>query len=75
MKNEIPVARCARQAGTSQSGTDLVTSALNTDSRAQIDNLYVVDTSVFPSIRAVNPALTTMPTAHRVGDHLITRLA
>jgi choline dehydrogenase-like flavoprotein len=69
MKNETPVARCARQAGTWQSGPE--TSALNTDSRAQIDNLYVVDTSVFPSI-AVNPA---MPTAHRVGDHLLTRLA
>jgi choline dehydrogenase-like flavoprotein len=75
MKNEIPVAGCAHQAGTCQSGTDPVTSALNTDSRAQLDNLYVVDTSVFPSIGAVNPALAAMPNALRVGNHLLTLLA
>ena len=75
MKNEIPVAGCAHQAGTCRFGTDPVTSALNTDCRAQLDNLYVVDTSVFPSIGAVNPALTAMANAFRVGDHLLTRLA
>ena len=75
MKNEIPVAGCAHQAGTCRFGMDPVTSALNTDCRAQLDNLYVVDTSVFPSIGAVNPALTAMANALRVGDHLLTRLA
>jgi choline dehydrogenase-like flavoprotein len=39
-----------------------------------VDNLYVVDTSFFPSISAVNPALTAMANALRVGDHLIERL-
>lgn len=39
------------------------------------DNLYVADTSVFPSIGAVNPALTAMAIALRVGDHLLDRLA
>lgn len=40
----------------------------------ELDNLYVVDTSFFPSIGAVNPALTAMANALRVGDHLLERL-
>ena len=36
---------------------------------------YVVDTSFFPSIGAVNPALTAMANAIRVGDHLTERLS
>ena len=40
----------------------------------ELDNLYVVDTSIFPSIGVVNPALTAMANALRVGDHLIDRL-
>jgi choline dehydrogenase-like flavoprotein len=75
LKNEIPVAGCAHQAGTCRFGTDPSTSVLNTDCRAhEIDNLYVVDTSFFPSIGAVNPALTAMANALRVGDHLLGRL-
>jgi choline dehydrogenase-like flavoprotein len=37
----------------------------------ELDNLYVADTSIFPSIGAVNPALTAMANALRVGDHLL----
>ena len=40
----------------------------------RVGNLYVVDTSFFPSIGAVNPALTAMANALRVGDHLLERL-
>jgi choline dehydrogenase-like flavoprotein len=39
-----------------------------------VDNLYVVDTSFFPSSSAVNPALTAMANSLRVGDHLLKRL-
>jgi choline dehydrogenase-like flavoprotein len=39
-----------------------------------LDNLYVVDGSFFPSSAAVNPALTIMANALRVGDHLLGRL-
>jgi choline dehydrogenase-like flavoprotein len=75
LKTAIPVAGCAHQAGTCRFGTDPGTSVLNTDCRAhEIDNLYVVDTSFFPSIGAVNPALTAMANALRVGDHLLERL-
>ena len=75
MKNDIPVAGCAHQAGTCRMGDDAATSAVNRDCRAhELDNLYVVDTSVFPSIGAVNPALTAMANALRVGDQLLERL-
>ena len=40
-----------------------------------VDNLYVVDTSFFPSIGAVNPSLTAIANALRVGDHITERLA
>jgi choline dehydrogenase-like flavoprotein len=74
-KNEIPVAGCAHQTGTCRFGSDPATSVLNTDCRAhEVDNLYVVDTSFFPSIGAVNPALTAMANALRVGDHLLERM-
>ena len=75
MKNDIPVAGCAHQAGTCRFGTDPATSVLDIDCKAhELDNLYVVDTSVFPSIGAVNPALTAMANSLRVGDHLLERM-
>ena len=76
LKTDIPVAGCAHQAGTVRFGSDPATSVLNADCRAhELDNLYVVDTSFFPSISAVNPALTAMANAVRVGDHLLQRLS
>jgi choline dehydrogenase-like flavoprotein len=75
MKTEIPVAGCAHQAGTCRFGADPEASVLDTNCKAhEVDNLYVVDTSFFPSIGAVNPALTAMANALRVGDHLLDRL-
>jgi choline dehydrogenase-like flavoprotein len=75
MKNEIPVAGVAHQAGTCRIGADPAESVVNADCRAHgLDNLYVVDTSVFPSIGAVNPALTAMANSLRVGDHLLERM-
>jgi choline dehydrogenase-like flavoprotein len=71
----IPLAGVAHQNGTIRFGTDPRTSALNSDCRAhEIDNLYVVDGSFFPSSAAVNPALTIMANALRIGDHLLARL-
>jgi choline dehydrogenase-like flavoprotein len=71
----IPLAGVAHQCGTVRFGSDRATSALNTECRAHdVDNLYVVDTSFFPSSGAVNPALTAMANALRVGDHLADRL-
>jgi choline dehydrogenase-like flavoprotein len=39
-----------------------------------MDNLYVVEGSVFPSSGAVNPAVSNIANALRVGDHLRERL-
>ena len=41
----------------------------------EVDNLYVVDASFFPSSGAVNPGLTIMANALRVGDHLLARVS
>jgi choline dehydrogenase-like flavoprotein len=76
MHMDISVAGVAHQAGTCRFGTDPATSVLDTDCKAhELDNLYVVDTSFFPSIGAVNPALTAMANAIRVGEHLTARLS
>ncbi|MGN6380583.1 MAG: GMC oxidoreductase, partial [Gaiellales bacterium] len=75
MKNDIPVAGVAHQAGTCRFGDDPASSVLDRNCRAhEVDNLYAVDTSIFPSIGAVNPALTAMANSLRVGDHLLERL-
>ena len=55
--------------------SDPATSVLDPNCKAhEVDNLYVVDTSFFPSIGAVNPALTAMANGIRVGEHLLERL-
>ncbi len=71
----IPLAGVAHQNGTIRFGRDPKTSALDAHCKAhELDNLYVVDGSFFPSSAAVNPALTIMANALRVGDHLIQRM-
>jgi choline dehydrogenase-like flavoprotein len=72
---KIPLAGVAHQNGTIRFGNDPKTSALDTNCKAwELDNLYVVDGSFFVSSAAVNPALTIMANALRVGDHLKERL-
>jgi choline dehydrogenase-like flavoprotein len=71
----IPLAGVAHQNGTIRFGHDPRTSALDPNCKAhEVDNLYVVDGSFFPSSGAVNPALTIMANALRVGDHILERL-
>jgi choline dehydrogenase-like flavoprotein len=71
----IPLAGVAHQNGTARFGTDPNTSVLDTNCKAhELDNLYVVDGSFFPSSSAVNPALTIMANALRVADHMKERL-
>jgi choline dehydrogenase-like flavoprotein len=72
----IPIAGTAHQAGTCRFGTDPASSVLDLNCKAhELDNLYVVDASFMPSIGAVNPALTIMANAMRVGQHLLERLS
>jgi choline dehydrogenase-like flavoprotein len=75
MRNDIPLAGCAHQAGTCRFGDDPAASVLDRNCKAhELDNLYVVDTSFFVSIGAVNPSLTAIANALRVGAHLEKRL-
>jgi choline dehydrogenase-like flavoprotein len=68
-------AATAHQAGTVRFGTDSAASALDVNCRAHdLDNLYVVDGSFMPSIGAVNPTLTIIANALRVGDHIAERI-
>jgi len=72
---KIPIAGVAHQCGTVRFGTDPSTSALNPHCRAHdVDNLYVVDSSFFPSASAVNPSLTIIANAIRVGEHLLEKM-
>jgi choline dehydrogenase-like flavoprotein len=69
------IAATAHQAGTVRFGTDPATSVLDVHCKAhELDNLYVVDSSFFVSIGAVNPTLTIIANALRVGDHVTERL-
>jgi len=71
----IPLAGVAHQNGTIRFGHDAKTSALDINCKTHdVDNLYVVDGSFFPSSAAVNPALTIIANAMRVGDHLLQRM-
>ncbi|MFJ1967444.1 GMC oxidoreductase [Streptomyces sp. NPDC087903] len=71
----MPIGATAHQAGTVRFGADPQSSVLDVNCKAHdVDNLYVVDTSFFPSIGAVNPSLTAIANALRVGDHLVERL-
>jgi choline dehydrogenase-like flavoprotein len=75
MGKEIPIAGVGHQSGTCRFGSDPKTSVLDIHCKThELDNLYVVDTSFFCSIGAVNPSLTAIANALRVGDHLLERL-
>jgi choline dehydrogenase-like flavoprotein len=73
--NDIPIGGTAHQAGTARFGADPESSVLDLDCRAhELDNLYIADASFFPSIGAVNPTLTIIANALRVGDRIKERL-
>ena len=75
MSMNVAIAGVAHQAGTCRFGTDPAASVLDVNCKAhEVDNLYVADTSFFPSIGAVNPALTAIANAIRVGEHITDRL-
>jgi choline dehydrogenase-like flavoprotein len=67
----LGISGVAHQNGTCRFGADPATSVLDLHCRAHdVDNLYVVDSSFFVSSTAVNPTLTIVANALRVGDHL-----
>lgn len=69
---DLDVSGMSHQNGTLRFGADSKTSVLDLNCRAHdLNNLYVVDASFFPSCGAFNPALTIAANALRVGDHLL----
>lgn len=74
-RGEVPIEVVANQCGTCRFGEDPKTSVLDINCRTHdVDNLYVVDSSFFPSSSGVTPALTIIANALRVGEHLKERL-
>jgi choline dehydrogenase-like flavoprotein len=72
----LPLYGTAHQAGTARMGADSKSSVVDPLCKAhEVDNLYVVDTSFFVTSAAVNPTLTVVANAMRVGDHIKARLA
>lgn len=75
-RNTIPLQAVGHQCGTCRFGSDPATSVLDLNCRTHdADNLYVVDGSFFPANSGVNPTLTIIANALRVGDHLQDRMS
>jgi len=75
LNKNIPLAGTAHQAGTMRFGTDPSRSVLDVDCKAhEVDNLYVVDGSFFPSLGSVNPTLTIVANSLRVAERIKARL-
>jgi choline dehydrogenase-like flavoprotein len=69
---DLDVSGMSHQNGTLRFGTDPSTSVLDLNCKTHdLDNVYVVDASFFPSCGAFNPALTIAANAIRVGEHII----
>lgn len=75
LASRLGVSGVSHQNGTLRFGHDAKSSVLDSNCKAhELDNVYVVDGSFFPSSSAVNPSLTIMANALRVGDHLLQRM-
>ncbi|MGQ4646701.1 GMC oxidoreductase [Lyngbya aestuarii] len=74
-RNKTPIQVVGHQCGTCRFGEDPIMSVLDLNCRTHdVDNLYVVDGSFFCSSSSVNPTLTIIANALRVGDHLLERM-
>jgi choline dehydrogenase-like flavoprotein len=75
-RNRMQLQSVGHQCGTCRFGQDPATSVLDLNCRShEVQNLYVVDGSFFPSSAAVNPTLTIIANALRVGAHLLAQWA
>jgi choline dehydrogenase-like flavoprotein len=71
----VPLRVMNHQVGTCRFSSDAATGVLDLNCRTHdVENLYIVDSSFFPSSSAVNPTLTIAANALRVADHLKSRL-
>ncbi len=75
MSSLLPIYGTAHQCGTARFGDNPQGSVADSWCRAhEVDNLYITDSSIFPSSAAVNPTLTIVANAMRVAEHLAARL-
>ena len=69
---DLDISGMSHQNGTLRFGTDPETSVLDLNCKTHdLENVYAVDASFFPSCGAFNPSLTIAANALRVGDHII----
>ena len=69
---KLGVSGVSHQNGTCRFGTDPKTSVLDLNCKTHdVDNLYIIDSSFFCSSGAVNPSLTIIANALRVGDQIL----
>ncbi len=74
-RGEAPMSVVGYSCGTCRMGENPATAVVNRDGRChELDNLYIADTSVFPSCPSVGPGLTAIAIALRLSDHLEARL-
>ncbi len=67
---QLGIVATSHQCGTARMGEDPATSVVDPNLRAHgVENLWIVDASVFPSSAAVNPALTIASLALRAAEH------
>jgi choline dehydrogenase-like flavoprotein len=68
LTRSLGVEATSHQCGTARMGDDPATSVVDADLKAHdVDNLWIADSSVFPSSAAVNPAITVAALALRLG--------
>jgi choline dehydrogenase-like flavoprotein len=68
LTRSLGVEATSHQCGTAVMGADPATSVVNANLRTHdLDNMWIVDTSTFPSSAAVNPAITAAALALRLG--------
>jgi choline dehydrogenase-like flavoprotein len=69
LTRSLGVEATSHQCGTARMGDDPATSVVDADLRAHdVENLWIADSSVFPSSAAVNPAITVAALALRLGQ-------
>jgi choline dehydrogenase-like flavoprotein len=74
LTERMGIATNSHMCGTAVAGTDPDTSVLDPSCRSHdLSNLYVVDSSFFPSSAALNPALTIAANALRVAPTIVAR--
>ena len=71
LTERMRIATNSHQCGTAVAGTDPAKSVVDRDCRShEVDNLWVMDGSFFPSSAALNPALTISANALRVAPKI-----